>query len=201
MRKKLTALLSLLFLLLPFIAISIVYFTAKINVFNNPDFWYGYMAYFGTVALAAVSLWQNENANMINQRLADMSCKDKIAYLVPPKNQIIRGNTIEFRFFKRGNSFGFVSGYDLYINKDFSRHENCNYFFEETNINELQESINIEFQEKINRKEIEVCLVLYWKNQYGYEYKQNISMSYEQYKSRNDMYVSTKETFEIEYIK
>ena len=72
MRKKLTALLSLLFLLLPFIAISIVYFTAKINVFNNPDFWYGYMAYFGTVALAAVSLWQNENANMINQRLADM---------------------------------------------------------------------------------------------------------------------------------
>ena len=53
----------------------------------------------------------------------------------------------------------------------------------------------------LNRKEIDVCLVLYWKNQYGYEYKQKISMSYEQYKSRNDMYVSTKETFEIEYIK
>ncbi len=201
MRKILIVLLSLLFLTLPFIAISIVYFTAKINVFNNAEFWYGYMAFFGTVALATVSLWQNENANIINQRLADMSCKDKIAYLVPLKNQIIRGNIIEFRFFKRGNSFGFVSGYDLYVNSNLSKHESCNYFFEETNINELQKPINIELQEKITSQKIDVRLVLYWKNQYGYEYKQNISMLYEQFKSRNDMYVSSKELFEIEYVK
>ena len=69
------------------------------------------------------------------------------------------------------------------------------------NAEKKEAKLRAEFQEKINRKEIDVCLVLYWKNQYGYEYKQNISMSYEQYKSRNDMYVSTKETFEIEYIK
>ena len=128
MKKSFIVVSAIFFLILPIIAILAIYFIFAINIFDNPDFWYGYMAYFGTVALAAVSLWQNENANMINQRLADMSCKDKIAYLVPPKNQIIRGNTIEFRFFKRGNSFGFVSGYDLYINNDFSKHENCNYF-------------------------------------------------------------------------
>ena len=104
MKKSFIVVSAIFFLILPIIAILAIYFIFAINIFDNPDFWYGYMAYFGTVALAAVSLWQNENANLINQRLADMSCKDKIAYLVPPKNQIIRGNTIEFRFFKRGDS-------------------------------------------------------------------------------------------------
>ncbi len=200
MKKKWIYLIGSFALILPLLVIFAVYFILRINIFDNSDFWYGYMAYFGTVALAAVSLWQNENANMINRRLAEMSCKDKIAYLVPPKNQIIRGNTIEFRFLKRGNSFGFINAYDLYINDALSKREKCNYFFEETNINELQSPINIEFQEKINSKEIDVCLVLFWENQYGYKYKQNISISYEQFKSRNDMYVSLKETFEIEYL-
>lgn len=59
MKKSLIVLLSLFFLVLPFIAISIVYFGFKINIFDNPEFWYGYMTYFGTVALAAVAVWQN----------------------------------------------------------------------------------------------------------------------------------------------
>ncbi len=54
---------------LPIIAIGIVYFLLSKNIFDNPDFWYGYMAYFGTACLAMVSLWQNENANKINNRL------------------------------------------------------------------------------------------------------------------------------------
>lgn len=200
MKKSLIICLSVLFLLLPLGIILTVYYVLSINIFDNSDFWYGYMAYFGTVALATVSLWQNENANAINKRLAEMSCKDKIAYLVPQKNQTIRGSTIEFSFFKRGNSFGFITDYDLYIDKIFLKHEDCNYFFEETNTDSLLDLINIELEKTIADKEVEIDLVLYWKNQYGYKYKQNISISYSQYKSRNDMYVSSKETFEIKYI-
>ena len=59
MKKSLIAILSLFFLVLPFIALSVVYFILRINIFDNPEFWYGYMAYFGTVALAAVAVWQN----------------------------------------------------------------------------------------------------------------------------------------------
>lgn len=72
MKKSFIVLLSLFFLILPFIAIETVFLILKINIFDNPDFWYGYMAYFGTVALAAVALVQNYNANVINDRLLNM---------------------------------------------------------------------------------------------------------------------------------
>ena len=82
-------------LFLPLIVIGVVYLMKGPFIFDNPDFWYGYMAYFGTVSLAAVALWQNENANLINKRLADMTCKDKLAYIVPLSSQIIRRNIFE----------------------------------------------------------------------------------------------------------
>jgi len=56
-------------LLIPFIAIFIVLKILDRNIFNNPEFWYGYMAYVGTVSLASVALWQNDRANNINERL------------------------------------------------------------------------------------------------------------------------------------
>lgn len=68
MKKSFIVVSAIFFLVLPIIAILAIYFIFAINIFDNPDFWYGYMAYFSTVALAAVSLWQNENANMINQQ-------------------------------------------------------------------------------------------------------------------------------------
>lgn len=63
--------LTLLILVLPFAAIGILLFY-NINVFDNPDFWYGYMAFFGTVLLGAVALAQSHKANRINDRLLDM---------------------------------------------------------------------------------------------------------------------------------
>ena len=60
MKKILIFVLSIILLLLPIIVITGLYFIFEINAFIEPDFWYGYMAYFGTVTLAAVSLWQNK---------------------------------------------------------------------------------------------------------------------------------------------
>lgn len=41
------------------------------NIFNNCDFWFGYMAYFGTVLLGAISFVQNLNAQDANKRLTE----------------------------------------------------------------------------------------------------------------------------------
>lgn len=55
-------------LLLPIVAISILLLFGK-NVFDNPDFWYGYMAYFSTVILSTIAVWQNINAQKVNEKL------------------------------------------------------------------------------------------------------------------------------------
>lgn len=80
MKKTVLVLLSISALFLPLIVILFVYFIMNINVFDNADFWYGYMAYFGTVVLAAVSLWQNENANQTNKRMMEQQLHQKIGY-------------------------------------------------------------------------------------------------------------------------
>lgn len=69
MKKTHFFIIGITILILPIIAIGFVYAFLSKNIFDNPDFWYGYMAYFGTACLAMVSLWQNENANKINEKL------------------------------------------------------------------------------------------------------------------------------------
>ena len=86
MKKTVLVLLSISALFLPLIVILFVYFIMNINVFDNADFWYGYMAYFGTVVLAAVSLWQNENANQTNKRMMEQQLHQKIGYFTISKS-------------------------------------------------------------------------------------------------------------------
>ncbi|MDM8202284.1 hypothetical protein [Allofournierella massiliensis] len=71
MKKRYFLAIAIIVAILPIIVISIVYFAWSRNIFDNPDFWYGYMAYFGTACLAMVSLWQNENANSTNKELSE----------------------------------------------------------------------------------------------------------------------------------
>ena len=77
MKKVLIPLMSVLLLLMPFIVILVVYFVAQINIFDNPDYWYGYMGYFGTVVLAAVAVWQTKEANDISQTLLEIEIDKK----------------------------------------------------------------------------------------------------------------------------
>lgn len=71
MKKALLVILGIAILCFPLVVIGVVYLSLSKNIFDNPDFWYGYMAYFGTTFLAIVSLWQNENANRINRNLSE----------------------------------------------------------------------------------------------------------------------------------
>ena len=43
-----------------------------VNIFLRAEFWYGYMAYIGTVLLAGVALWQNEKAHQLNARMCSI---------------------------------------------------------------------------------------------------------------------------------
>ena len=198
MKKTGFVLLSALVLLLPIVVVSIVYLVAEINIFDNADFWYGYMAYFGTVALAAVSLWQNENANSINKRLADMTCKDKLAYIVPAPSQIIRRNIFEFSFKKRGNSFGFFVSYSLYIDGNMVSYESSNDFYEETNTDKTYQK-NIDLSKYNLSKNTQITMIVLWQNQYGYKYFENIYFDFKMATGRTDYMISDVNTIEIAY--
>lgn len=55
-------------LLMPFVSMLIVFFAISINIFDNPEFWYSYMGYFGTVILASLALWQNQVFKSENEK-------------------------------------------------------------------------------------------------------------------------------------
>ena len=80
MKNKWIILIGSFTLVMPLIIILVVYLIGNINIFDNPDFWYGYMAYFGTIVLAVVALWQNENANRTNKRIMNQQLRQKIGY-------------------------------------------------------------------------------------------------------------------------
>ena len=198
MKKTVLFLLSILVVFLPIIVVGIVYLTKETNFFNKSNFWYGYMSYFGTVTLAAVSLWQNENANLINKRLADMTCKDKLAYIVPTRSQIIRRNIFEFRFTKRGNSFGFFVSYFLYIDGEMVSYKSLNDFYEEANIDKIYEK-NIDLSEHKLSNTTQITMVVLWQNQYGFKYFENIHFNFVAPRGRSEYLVSDINTIEIKY--
>lgn len=72
-RKKIVVTFLLILIVLPLLVAISSYFRGFVkNIYDKPDFWFGYMAYFGTVVLAGVAYWQNENAHRINEKLLNM---------------------------------------------------------------------------------------------------------------------------------
>lgn len=69
MKKHWYIALSVLVLFLPLIAILFALLILKICIWDNPDFWYGYMGYFGTIILSSVTVWLTKQANETNDRL------------------------------------------------------------------------------------------------------------------------------------
>lgn len=67
-------------LLLPLVVGVVVRGVSKINILDNPDFWYGYMGYFGTVALAIVSWVQSIKTEETSNRFMTQQLRQKIGY-------------------------------------------------------------------------------------------------------------------------
>ena len=80
MKRSSVIILGCIALLLPFMGIIVAWgFLDKI-IIDNAEFWYGYMAYFGTVLLAVVALFQNVCAGEVNNRLIKQQLRQKIGY-------------------------------------------------------------------------------------------------------------------------
>ena len=60
-------------LIFPFLVIYIVYKSLGRNVFDNPDFWYNYMVYFGSVILAGVAMFQTQKSNKLSEKFDNMN--------------------------------------------------------------------------------------------------------------------------------
>ncbi|WP_270645480.1 hypothetical protein [Merdimonas faecis] len=80
MKRWMVVLSGILVLILPFVGIGVARCFFGKNIFDNPDFWYGYMAYFGTVSLAIVSLIQNVNTKEINDKFMIQQLRQKLGY-------------------------------------------------------------------------------------------------------------------------
>lgn len=71
---------GLLVLFIPiFIVIIVSQLNEKMNIIAEVDFWYSYMAYFGTVVIALVAIWQNFKAQKTSEITQNLSIKfDKL---------------------------------------------------------------------------------------------------------------------------
>ena len=73
-------------ILTPIVVAAVVSFNSQYFILDNPDFWYGYMGYVGTVALAGAALWQNESFRSENQRKEELSIRPYLFSSIEDEN-------------------------------------------------------------------------------------------------------------------
>lgn len=78
--EKHALLFGFMVLILPLIVVGVVRSVLKINILDNPEFWYGYMGYFGTVALATVSWVQSIKTEETSNRFMTQQLRQKLGY-------------------------------------------------------------------------------------------------------------------------
>lgn len=92
-------------LILPFIGIGVARCLFGKNIFDNPEFWYGYMAYFGATLLATVALYENVKVDEINRILTIQQLRQKIGYFELKKEKEIVRKIDEHQFVKFFNTY------------------------------------------------------------------------------------------------
>ena len=71
-------------ILAPLIVVSIVSGISPYFILDNPDFWYGYMGYVGTVALAGAALWQNHSFRLESKRKEEYAIRPYLFSKIEP---------------------------------------------------------------------------------------------------------------------
>lgn len=106
-------------LFLPLIVITPISLWSQYFILDNPEFWYGYMSYFGTVCLAIVAVWQSndfeEQAVRREKQLFKLQVYGSCAYFVTDDVRIIKSSNenrlkfhIKFRNVGNGNALGVI---------------------------------------------------------------------------------------------
>lgn len=79
-KKKWVLFTVIAILVIPFIVLVFVKTLLGKNVFDNPDFWYGYMAYFGSVVLAGVAMQQSKNSAELSHKFDVMNASQNYSF-------------------------------------------------------------------------------------------------------------------------
>lgn len=106
-------------LFLPLIVAIPISLCSQYFILDNPDFWYGYMSYFGTVCLAIVAVWQSndfeEQAVRREKRLFNLQVYGSCAYFVVADVNVVKGNGknklklhVKFKNVGNGNALGVI---------------------------------------------------------------------------------------------
>jgi hypothetical protein len=81
----------------PFVVALIVSCVSPHFILDNPGFWYGYMGYIGTVALAGAALWQNQLYRIENKRKEELSIRPYLFSEIADQHiDFLADNNIEF---------------------------------------------------------------------------------------------------------
>lgn len=84
-------------ILAPIIVVSIVSGISPYFILDNPDFWYGYMGYVGTVALAGAALWQNHSFRLESRRKEEYAIRPYLFSEIEDRHiDFLADNQIEF---------------------------------------------------------------------------------------------------------
>ena len=67
-------------LVFPFIVLACAKFFFAKNIFDNADFWYGYMAYFGSVILAGVAMQQSKASAELSHKFDVMNASQNYSF-------------------------------------------------------------------------------------------------------------------------
>ena len=106
-------------LFLPLIVVVPISLLSQYFILDNPEFWYGYMSYFGTVCLAIVAVWQSndfaEQAMRRAKQLFKLQVYSSCAYFATDDVRIIKSNDgkrlkfhIKFKNAGNGNALGII---------------------------------------------------------------------------------------------
>lgn len=68
----------------PFAIASVVSLVSPYFILDNPEFWYYYMGYIGTVALAGAALWQNQSFRLESRRKEEYAIRPYLFSKIEP---------------------------------------------------------------------------------------------------------------------
>lgn len=153
-KKKMLKLSITIMLLLPLIVIGVVYKVSKINIFNNPDFWYSYMAYFGTVSLAIISIWQNQKAYDISDRMLKIEKQRTLPYvdIIREKSNITEINDNKLKIKLWLTNYSEYPVHNIYLSKAKLNIKDLNRLY---NRNEIEHEIYSQLLKLPQKKESE----------------------------------------------
>lgn len=81
----------------PFVIASVVSLVSPYFILDNPEFWYYYMGYIGTVALAGAALWQNQSFRLESRRKEEYAIRPYLFSEIEDRHiDFLADNQIEF---------------------------------------------------------------------------------------------------------